>query len=306
MDRLDALRLFCQIVDTGSLVKAAKVLGLSPTKVTQNLAKLEKIYNTRLLERTTRRIAVTEAGMVLYERAKHLLEQAASLEAAVCDATEKPKGSLRVTLPLGVATTFIYPRIGEFTARYPEISLDLQVSDQIVDLVAGNFDIGLRAGLLADANVIALPLLRYRRITCASPAYLRQHGTPAFLEDLKHHTCLIYRHDTSPVSWRYWHNNTYQTININGNYASNESFALIAMARSGLGIIRQPDWLLASDLREGKLIEILDQFNEPLTPEAPGIYAIIQHRRYRPAKVDAFMEFVRNVIGEWKGLTMDA
>ncbi len=295
MDRLDALRLFCQIVDAGGLAKAAKVLGMSPATVTQGLARLERQYGTRLLERTTRRTAITEAGRILYERAQRLLEDAASTEAAVRGASNAPRGSLRITLPLGVALTFIYPRLSEFTARYPDISLDLQISDQVVDLVAGNYDLGLRAGVLSSVDVVASPLLRYQRVTCASPAYLQRHGTPAHPDELSRHACLAYRHDALPVAWHYWIDGQRTSISVHGPYASNESHALLAMARQGLGIIRQPDWLLTEDLREGRLVAVLEDFSAP-APELPGIYAIVPRRGYRPAKVDAFMAFARQAI----------
>lgn len=295
MDRLDALRLFCQIVDAGGLAKAAKVLGVSPATVTQGLARLERLYGTRLLERTTRRTAITEAGRILYERAQRLLEEAASAEAAVRGAGNTPRGSLRITLPLGVALTFIYPQLNAFTTRYPDISLDLQINDQVVDLVAGNYDLGLRAGVLSSADVVASPLLRYQRITCASPAYLQRQGTPAHPDELSRHACLTYRHDALPVAWHYWVDGQKTEISVQGPYASNESHALLAMARQGLGITRQPDWLLAEDLREGRLVAVLDDFSAP-AHDLPGIYAIVPRRGYRPAKVDVFMEFARQAI----------
>ena len=296
MDRLDAMRLFCQIVDAGGLAKAAKVLGVSPATVTQSLAKLERLYGTRLLERTTRRTATTEAGMILYERAQRLLEEMASTEAAVSGAVSAPRGHLRITLPLGVALTFIYPRLREFAARYPDISLDLQINDQIVDLVAGNYDLGLRAGVLTDADVVASPLLRYQRITCASPAYLQQHGIPTHPDELSRHACLTYRHDALPVVWHYWIGGQKKAIGVHAPYASNESHALLAMARQGLGIIRQPDWLVSTDLREGHLVTVLDDFAAP-AHDLPGIYAVMPRRGYRPAKLDAFLDFARQAMG---------
>jgi len=192
--------------------------------------------------------------------------------------------------------TFIYPRLGEFASRYPDITLDLQVNDQIVDLVAGNFDVGIRAGVLADADVVAYPLLRYRRVTCASPRYLQHHGHPSHPSDLANHTCVTYRHDSLPVSWPYWIDNKLEHIKVRGSYAANEAHALIALARDSLGVTRQPEWLVAKDLREGRLVSLLDEYTAPSTFDGPGIHVIVQRRRYRPAKVDAFVAFVKAVI----------
>ncbi|CAJ0785401.1 LysR family transcriptional regulator [Ralstonia chuxiongensis] len=298
MDRLDAMRLFCQIVDAGGFAKAAKVLGMSPTAVTQGLARLERYYGTRLLDRTTRRMSVTEAGRILYERARHLLDETVATEDAVRGATCTPQGNLRVTLPLGVAMTFIYRRLSEFAAQYPDISLDLQVSDRIVDLVAGNFDIGLRAGILADAEVVAYSLCRYRRLTCASPNYLAQHGVPRHPSDLPAFACLSYRHDALAVTWDFLVDGQRQSYGIQSSYASNESYALLAMTRAGMGISRQPDWLVEDDLRTGRLVTVLDDFALPIGHDAPGIYAITPRQRYRTAKVEAFLAFARESVGE--------
>lgn len=298
MDHFEALKLYCQIVDAGGMAKAARVLGVSPATVTQGLAQLERHYDTSLLERTTRKMLVTESGKLLYLRAKTLIEDLGNTEEEVRGSSTTPKGNLRITLPLGVAQSFIYPRLTEFTEKYPDIKLDLQVSDQVLDLVAGNYDIGLRAGILADASVIAIPLLRYRRLTCASPYYLARYGHPLHPQELRQHTCLVYRHDALPVSWDYWIEQTVTSITVQGSYASNESNALLAMARAGLGITRQPDWLVNQDLRQGSLVSVLESFNAPSMLNAPGIYAVIQKRQYRSAKIDAFIEFARAVISE--------
>ncbi len=298
MDRLDTVRMFCQIVDAGGFAKAAKVLGVSPTSVTQGLARLEQHYGSRLIERTTRRMKVTEAGQILYERARHLLDEAQAMEDAVRSASLSPRGHLRITLPLGVAMTFIYPRLHEFAARFPNISLDLQVSDRIIDLLEGNFDVGLRAGILADAEVVAHPLRRYRRLTCASPEYLARHGHPEHPGELVRHACLAYKHDALPVSWDFFVGGHKKSYGVNGPFSSNESHALIAMTRAGMGISRQPDWLIRNDLKSGALVTLLDEYGLPPRHDSPSVYAITPKQRYRTAKVGAFLDFARQALAE--------
>lgn len=296
MDKLDTLRVFCQIVESGGLGKAANVLGLSPTAVTQSLARLESLYGTRLIERTTRTMIITDAGKNLYERALQLLEDFQMTQTLVRGTAGLLKGKLRVTLPLGLAMTFIYPHLPDFFKDYPDLDLDLQISDRFVDLAGGNFDVGLRVGILPDADVIAIPLLRYRRLTCASPLYLEAHGYPETPEDLARHSCLLYRHDQLPVRWRYWVNGQITTITLQGRYSSNETHALLTMARAGLGIMGQPEWLIADDLRQGRLVTVLDDFVLPVDSHAPGIFAVLPSRRYRTAKTQAFIDFARRCI----------
>jgi DNA-binding transcriptional LysR family regulator len=294
MDLLDSMRLFCQVIDAGGFAKAAKALGLSPTAVTQGVSRLEHHYNARLLERTTRKVSVTEAGVILYDRAKNLLDSAQAVEDAVRAINSEPHGKIRLTLPLGLATTYLYPSLAEFASLYPRISLDIQVNDAVVDLVAGNYDIGLRVGVLSDAQVVAYPLMHYRRLTCASPAYIERNGIPSHPDDLTHHACLVYRHDPFPITWEYKVHGKIKSYSVQGPYSGNESYGLIAMAVQGLGICRQPDWLLNEEIRRGLLVPVLEDFSITLPQQAPGVYALLPQKRYRTAKVDAFLKFIKD------------
>lgn len=291
MDHLSDMRVFCQIVDSGSLAQASRVLGLSPATVTTALARVEKRLGARLLERTTRRISVTEAGRLWYGYAKRIVEQSGEAEDAVRSLSADPRGHLRVALPLGVAMTFVYPHLQEFSARYPKIALDLQVSDRIVDLVANGFDLALRAGHPGDSDFVVKRLLHYRRITCASPAYLMEHGTPKSPSDLGSHHCLLYRHDPQPTSWHFRVDGATVAIPVNGRFSSNESHALLAWARSGMGITLQPEWLVEEDLRTGRLIPVLGECGIESKPELPAIYAVLLKPKNQPKKVEAFVQF---------------
>lgn len=291
VDHLFAMKVFCQVIDSDGMASAARALGLGPATVTQTVAALEKRLDARLLNRTTRRIAITEAGRIYYGYAKRILEESTAADEAVRKSAAEPSGLLRISLPLGVAQTFIYPHLSDFSTRYPQIQLGLQVNDDIVDLVENNFDLALRVGYLDDAQWVAKPLLRYRRLTCASPAYLARCGRPQHPADLARHNCLLYRHTMAAVRWEYLIDGEMMRIAVNGTLSSNESNALLNWARNGQGITRQPDWLVADDLRTGRLMTILDDFVVRAEAGLPGIFVLLPRRQYQAAKITAFIEF---------------
>lgn len=287
------MQVFCQIVDSGSMAGAARALGLSAASVTMTLAKTEKRLNARLLDRTTRRINLTEAGHIWYGHARRILDESSEAENAVRNLAAEPRGLLRVTLPLGVAMRFVYPHANEFITRYPLIGLDLQVNDRVIDIIENRFDLALRVGHLQESELIARPLLLYRRQICASPAYLQEHGIPRDPTELARHQCLLYQHDQRPVSWSFWVNGAIHNVEVKGKLRSNESHALLTWARNGLGLTRQPTWLIDNDLQSGALVTVLDEFiiNQPAA--LPGIYAVLPKSRIYPAKVEAFLAFMR-------------
>lgn len=297
MDHLFSMKVFCQIVDSGSMAQAARVLGLAPATVTGALAGLESRLSARLLDRTTRRIAVTEAGRLWYKHSKRIIEQSQEAEDAVRSLASDPRGDLRLTLPLGVALTFVYPHLHEFTERFPKIGLDLQVNDRPVDLVANGFDLALRAGYPVDSDFSARRLITYRRLTCASPDYLAIHGSPRHPSELEQHQCLVYRHEPQPSHWQYRVDGETLAIPVKSAFSSNESHALIAWAKAGMGITRQPEWLVERELRGGDLIRVLEEYDGIDASRQPGIYAIFPKARNHPKKVEAFVTFFSQKIG---------
>lgn len=298
MDQLYAMRVFCQIVDSGSMAGAARTLGLSPASITTALAHMEKRLDVRLLDRTTRRISLTEAGQIWYGYAKRILDESSEAENAVRSLASEPRGLLRITLPLGVAMRFVYPHIDEFITRYPFIELDIQVNDRVIDIIENRFDLALRVGHMRDSELIARPLLHYQRIVCASPAYLKQHGTPSHPAELAQHQCLLYQHDLQAVYWDFQIKGTIEKVQVMGKLRSNESNALLAWARSGRGLTRQPTWLVSEDLRNGTLVSVLNEFVITQHSVLPGIYAILPKSRIHPAKVEAFLGFMKEKMAQ--------
>ncbi|RJF96270.1 LysR family transcriptional regulator [Noviherbaspirillum saxi] len=285
------MQVFCQIIDSGNMADAARTLGLAPATVTGTLARVEKKLGVRLLDRTTRRMNLTEAGRLWYQHAKQILEQAAEAENAVRSLAVEPRGLLRVTLPLGVAMIFIYPYLHAFSQAYPLIELDLQVNDRFIDLIENRIDLAIRVGFMKDSELIARPLLRYSRVVCASPLYLSAHGIPEQPSDLARHQCLLYRHDLQPVYWDFQAGTEVQAVQVRGTLQSNESNALLAWARAGQGLTRQPSWLVAKDLERGVLVPVLECFAVKSPHDLPGIYAVTARTHQLPAKVKAFLDF---------------
>ncbi len=291
MDQLFSMQVFCQIIDSGSMALAARTLGVAPATVTGILARVEKKLGVRLLDRTTRRISMTEAGRIWYEHAKRILEESAEAETAVRNLAVEPRGVLRVTLPLGVAMTFVYPNMHAFALSYPHIELDLQINDRVIDLIENRLDLALRVGYLKDSDLVARPLLKYQRVVCASPQYLSEHGVPEHPSDLSQHHCLLYGHDQQPVYWNFEVDGIVKTIPVQGKLRSNESNALLTWARCGHGLTRQPAWLVTQDLHQGSLLSVLDHFTLKDQRQLPGIYAVMPKARSYPAKVKAFLDF---------------
>ncbi|AZP14454.1 LysR family transcriptional regulator [Undibacterium parvum] len=287
---------FCQIIDSGSMASAARTLGIAPATVTGVLAASEKRLGVRLLDRTTRRLNPTEAGQIWYTYAKRILEESAVAEDAVRGLSSEPRGLLRLSLPLGVATTFVYPHLQEFSRQFPLIELDLQVSDRTVDLLEHGFDMALRVGRLKDSDLVARPLLQYQRALYASPAYLAAYGRPEHPDELVAHRCLLYQHDRQPVYWEFCVGDKTQKILVKGNLHSNETNALLTWARAGLGVTRQPTWLLRQDLKSGQLVSVLDDYIVKRPSELPGIYAILPKATRYPVKVEAFIAFFKQKI----------
>jgi LysR family transcriptional activator of dmlA len=296
MNQLFSMQVFCQIVDSGSMASAARTLGVAAATVTGVLAASEKKLGVRLLDRSTRRLHITEAGQIWYSYAKRILEESAAAEDAVRSLATEPRGLLRLSLPLGVAMTFVYPHLQEFSCQFPQIELDLQVNDKTVDLLEHGFDMALRVGHLKDSDLVARPLLQYQRALYASPAYLAVHGQPEHPDELAAHLCLLYQHDMQPVHWDFCVDGLSRKFLLKGKLRSNETHALLCWARAGLGITRQPDWLLAADLKAGNLVSILDAYRVTKRSELPGIYAVLPKATSYPVKLEAFISFFKQKI----------
>ena len=289
LDRLTGLEVFCRIASAGSLSGAARALGLSQTMVTKHLAALEARLGTKLFHRTTRRLTITEAGRRYLEFAERVLGDFEAAEAAVTADRIEPRGLLRLNVALAFGVRQIAPRLASFATRYPGVTVELGLNDRLVDLVEEGWDLAIRIGDLRDSSLMARRLASCRMVISAAPSYLAAHGTPRTTADLAQHNCLGYTLAQSGAGrWRLG-GTPEINVPVAGNLHANNGDALLAAALAGQGIIYQPSFIVADDLRAERL--------RAITLELPAsdrlaVYAVYLPDRTPQAKVRAFIDFI--------------
>jgi DNA-binding transcriptional LysR family regulator len=289
MDRLDTLRSFRRVVELGGFSAAARDLGLSNAAISKHVAQLEGRLGARLLQRTTRRLSVTEAGQAYYERTARLLDDLAEADDAVSLMQAAPRGTLRVNAPMSFGIQYLAPVLPDFLARYPEVSIDLAMSDRVVDLLEEGFDVALRIRSgLPDSRLIAQKLAPVRRLVCAAPSYLARRGRPEQPADLARHDCLIYSLTDAPEVWDFEGPQGLVAVAVRGRLKANNGQALRDAALSGIGIIRLPSFSVAPELKVGRLVEILGEWRVP----AHEFYAVYPTNRHLAPKLRAFVDFL--------------
>jgi DNA-binding transcriptional LysR family regulator len=289
MDRLQAMTVFAKVVEQGSFARAAERLSISASVCSRQVAELEAHLGSRLLNRTTRRLSLTESGQGFYERCVQLLADLQDAELAAGESAARPRGTIRLTTSINFGVRHVSPAIGAFLARYPEVSFDVSLSDRIVDLVEEGYDLAIRIGSAGSETVVARKLGEARMVACASPAYLKAHGVPQTPEDLARHACLTYEYMPVRNVWPFHGKDGREhAIRVAGPLHSNNGDLLAAAAVAGVGIAYEPEFMLGPDLKAGRLVPILPSYATPLGP----IYAVYPSRRYLSAKVRAFVDFL--------------
>jgi len=289
LDRFQALRVFSQVVESGSFSAAAAKLGLSTTAASRHVADLEAHLQTRLLNRTTRRLSLTESGRALYERAVQLLGDLEEAEQEASRAAVVPRGTIRLTTSVNFGVRHMAPAIAAFLRAHPGVRFDVSLSDRIVDLVEEGFDLAVRLGMLGSDNLVARKLGETRLVPCASPAYLEAHGAPQAPEDLARHNCFTYEYIQPRNVWRFLDaSGAERTVRVGGNLHSNNGDLLAEAAAQGAGIVFEPAFIVGPDVRAGRLVPLLQDFVAP--PMA--IYAVYPSRKHLSAKVRLFVEFL--------------
>ncbi|KAF3887461.1 MULTISPECIES: LysR family transcriptional regulator [Nostocales] len=287
LNQLAELIAFVKSVEFNSFSAAARSLGTTPSAISKRVAKLENRLGVCLLQRTTRSLRLTPEGLGYYERISRLLRELEEANDSVVSGG-KPCGKLTISTSLDFGQWLLVRSIPEFLAQYPEIQIDLRLSDRFVDLVVEGIDIAIRLGDLKDSSLIYRYLGQTRFVLCASPAYLKAYGTPTTPQDLAHHNCLQYVFDGQPVSWDFLIDKTWQTISVSGTFNSDNGGALKNAAIAGLGITR----LLSFQVQE----EVQQQQLELLFPEQffPGlvVQAVFTHQRNLSPRVRAFLEYL--------------
>lgn len=295
MDRIGDLTLFLRVLDLGSISAAARHLGLSVAVASQRLKRLERTLGVRLLHRTTRRLHATTEGAVLAERGRQLIEDLDALTGDLRETASDVAGTLRVTLPAAFGRMYVSPLLPEFIARHPRVRLGVNLTDRMVDLVGGGMDLAVRIGGLQDSGLVARRIATNRRLLCASPAYLRRHGTPKVPEDLARHDCLLLSGaQGTPDSWVLTGRGGRELrVRVRGPLESSMGDVLRDAAIAGLGISLHSAWHVCEDIRAGRLRVVLPEHPPPAT----AIHLLMPQRRLIPPRVRAFADFLAERLG---------
>jgi DNA-binding transcriptional LysR family regulator len=289
MESLTGISAFVRTAEALSFVAAGRALGISASAVGKNVAKLEESLGVRLLHRTTRRVALTDEGMLFYERCRRILDDLRDAEAMLSHAARKPRGRLRVSLPT-IGYRFLLPVLPEFKQRYPEVELDLDFNDRIVDVVEEGLDAVIRSGELTDSTLMSRRLGPFSFVLCASPQYLERNGSPRIPEDLERHDCLRFRFPTTGKlqDWSFTDVDAANQIRLSSALTCNNMEALRAAAIDALGIAYMPDFLARDAIISGVLRTVLDEYLAN-----PGQFSILwPSNRHLSPKLRVFVDFL--------------
>lgn len=290
MVKADDMILFVQVVDEGSFSKVAEKLSLTNSVVSKRIARLEENLNTQLLYRSTRKLILTDAGRTLYNKAKIAKSAFQEAENAVTGYGEDMKGHIRITMPV-VSANFIFSEsIAEFCKQHPEVSVELQITNRLVDLIEEGFDLALRTAVLEDSSLIARRLIDSQWMICATPDYLKQYGIPQAPEELENHECLVYKFDnTSNNIWPLCIDGKEQLVSVHGRFHSNHLSAIKQAALSDLGIAFLPKVLIYEEIQKNTLTQILQCF----TRKKLGLYAVYPKARQPDQKLKLLVAHLR-------------
>jgi DNA-binding transcriptional LysR family regulator len=292
MDRLAAMQAFIHVVEAGSFVRAAEKLGASTSSTSRLIADLEAHLGARLLNRTTRRLSLTETGQAYYERCVQLLADVDDAETLAGAAAASPSGRLKLTCPYNLLAQPVAPALAEFARRHPQVSFDVTVADRVIDLVDEGFDLAIRIGAPGGERVVARRLGATRLVLCASPAYVTQRGAPQAPADLGRHNALTYAYVPSPFQWRLVDaDGKVHDVRVGGALHANSGELLVAAAVAGMGIVFEPDFVVGPWLARGELQRLLPQCSGPKL----DVWAVYPSRRHLSAKVRSFVEHMAGI-----------
>lgn len=286
MDKLHAMTTFVRIVERGSLTRAAEALATSLPTVVRTLAALERELGVRLLNRTTRRIHLTDEGALYLDQCRAILAAIRDAEASLASRQAEPQGRLAITAPVLFGRRYVVPVVTAFLARHPAVSAELLLLDRPVNIVEEGLDVGVRIGALADSSLVAIPVGSLRRVVCASPQYLRKHGIPQVPEDLRQHACVRFMGLTLGNEWRFRIGRRTVAIAVTTRFATNQVDAAIAACAQGLGPAMFLSYQVAATVAERKLRHVLAEFELPPVP----VNVIYPQARLRSINVRTFVD----------------
>lgn len=288
MDKFLQMQTFNAVVDAGSFVKAADALEMSKAAVSRHVVEMEARLGVRLLHRTTRRLSLTDEGQVFYARSKELLAELDETEAEVSSRSEAATGLLRINAPFTFGILHLAPLWGEFKKLHPKVSLDITLSDRVIDLLEEGYDLAIRIAKLENSTLISKRLATTRVVLCASPQYLQQHGVPQHPGELAQHAVIAYSYWSSRDEWPFMGPQGPVSVKTNPCISTNNGDTCRAAALAHQGVILQPSFLVGQDLAAGTLVELMPQYRSIEL----GIYAVYPTRKHVPAKVRALIDFL--------------
>ena len=291
MDKLNAISVFCKVIETQSFTQAANQQNISVAMASKLVSQLEEHLKTRLLQRTTRKIVPTEAGMLYYQRCQAILLDLSEADSSISNMATSLQGNLLISVPRDFGLLYISPNLPKFIELHPNLHVEIEFEDKRVDLVAEGYDLALRIGYMQDSSLVARKISSSPMHFVASPSYLESRGTPLTPDDLEYHQGLLYKSSLNQVHWQSTKANQIQRYKIQSKVVSNNGMALLEMTKAGLGISNSPSFFVKDALASGELIEILSEYKQkPL-----DIYVVYPNRRHLPAKVRAFIEFLASL-----------
>jgi DNA-binding transcriptional LysR family regulator len=288
MDLVMGMRVFAAVVDAQSFAGAADKLELSRGMATRYVAQLETHLGVRLLNRTTRKLSLTEAGADYHQRALQIMALLEEAELSAARQTAVPRGTLRVATSIGLGVLRMGQLVTEFLRQFPDVNVDLVLNDRVIDLVEDGFDIAIRIGPRVDPSLVARKIGSARVIVCASSDYLKRRGTPKRPEDLSSHNCLTYSYSSQETEWPFARSSAVQKVRVSGGFRANNGNVLVSAAIEGLGVIRQPHFLVGEALRRKQLVRVLPDWDAG----EHAVYAVYVSRSFLPPKVRAFIDFL--------------
>ena len=291
MDKLNAISVFCKVIETQSFTQAANQQNISVAMASKLVSQLEEHLKTRLLQRTTRKIVPTEAGMLYYQRCQAILLDLSEADSSISNMATSLQGNLLISVPRDFGLLYISPNLPKFIELHPNLHVEIEFEDKRVDLVAEGYDLALRIGYMQDSSLVARKISSSPMHFVSSPSYLESRGTPLTPDDLEYHQGLLYKSSLNQVNWQSTKTNQIQRYKIQSKVVSNNGMALLEMTKAGLGISNSPSFFVKEALASGELVEILSEYKQkPL-----DIYVVYPNRRHLPAKVRAFIEFLASL-----------
>lgn len=294
MDRAAAMEVFDRVVETGSFSAAARSLNLTPSAVSKQISRLEDRLGARLLNRSTRRLSLTEVGAAYHERCQRILADIEEAEQSALALAARPRGTLRINAPMMFGERHVAPHVPAFLRRYPEIRVAMTVTDALINLVEEGVDLVIRIGEPPDSSLIGRRLAPNRRVVCASPGYLEARGRPSSPAALSDHACLVVNVGGRPLPWRFrGRDGGDYVVPVGGPLEGNSTAALHAAALAGIGLAMLPTTLVGSDLQSGRLVAVLQDHVD----SDSSIWALYPHNRHLSPKVRAFIDYLVEIYG---------